>query len=85
MPKHRIFAIAFAKVYPLYVQKAERKSRTKEEVCRISAHRGRPFQAIVDGVSERSWTAFQTDRGRRFSADRGRSGRARVILTVGIG
>lgn len=30
MPKHRIFAIAFAKVYPLYVQKAERKNRRKE-------------------------------------------------------
>lgn len=35
MPKHRIFAIAFAKVYPMYVQKAERKNRTKEEVDRI--------------------------------------------------
>jgi hypothetical protein len=35
MPKHRIFSIAFAKVYPLYVQKAERKNRTKEEVDRI--------------------------------------------------
>jgi hypothetical protein len=35
MPKHRIFTIAFAKVYPLYVQKAERKKRTKEEVDEI--------------------------------------------------
>ena len=35
MPKHRIFAIPFAKVYPLYVQKAERKNRTKAEVDRI--------------------------------------------------
>jgi hypothetical protein len=35
MPKHHIFAIAFSKVYPLYVQKAERKNRTKEEVDRI--------------------------------------------------
>lgn len=35
MPKHRIFATAFAKVYPLYVQKAERKNRTKEEVDEI--------------------------------------------------
>ena len=35
MPKHRIFATAFAKVYPLYVQKAQRKSRTKEEVDQI--------------------------------------------------
>ena len=35
MPKHRIFATTFAKVYPLYVQKAERKGRTKEEVDQI--------------------------------------------------
>jgi hypothetical protein len=35
MPKHQVFAIKFAKVYPLYVQKAERKNRTKEEVDRI--------------------------------------------------
>ena len=35
MPKHHIFAMKFAKVYPLYVQKAERKNRTKEEVDRI--------------------------------------------------
>jgi hypothetical protein len=35
MPKHRIFAISFSKVYPLYVQKAERKDRTRKEVDRI--------------------------------------------------
>jgi hypothetical protein len=35
MPKHHIFAINFAKVYPLYVQKAERKNRTKEEVDQV--------------------------------------------------
>ena len=35
MPKHHIFAIAFSKVYPLYVQKAVRKNRTKEEVDQI--------------------------------------------------
>jgi hypothetical protein len=35
MPKHRIFATPFAKVYPMYVQKAERKNRTKEEVDQI--------------------------------------------------
>jgi len=35
MPKHRIYAIKFSKVYPLYVQKAERKNRTKDEVDRI--------------------------------------------------
>jgi hypothetical protein len=35
MPKHHIFAMTFARVYPLYVQKAEGKNRTKEEVDRI--------------------------------------------------
>ena len=35
MPKHRIFAISFASVYPLYIQKGERKHRTKEEVDQI--------------------------------------------------
>ena len=34
-PRPRIFAMGFSKVYPLYVQKAERKNRTKEEVDRI--------------------------------------------------
>ena len=35
MPGHRIFATKFSRVYPLYVQKAERKSRTKEEVDEV--------------------------------------------------
>ena len=35
MIKHAIFAMKFAKVYPLYIQKAERKNRTKEEVDQI--------------------------------------------------
>src|SRR5262245_61763910 len=34
-PKHRIYAMKFSKVYPLYVQKAERKKRTKAEVDQI--------------------------------------------------
>ena len=35
MPQHRIFGTKFSSVYPLYVQKAERKNRTKEEVDHI--------------------------------------------------
>lgn len=35
MTGHRVFAMKFAKVYPLYVQKAERKGRTQEEVDQI--------------------------------------------------
>jgi len=35
MQKHKIFAMEFAKVYPMYVQKAERKNRSKAEVDQI--------------------------------------------------
>ena len=32
---NRVFAMKFAGVYPMYVQKAERKNRTKQEVDQI--------------------------------------------------
>lgn len=32
---HRIFGMAFSRVYPMYVQKAERKNRTQAEVDQI--------------------------------------------------
>jgi hypothetical protein len=35
MPKSNVAAMKFSRVYPLYVQKAERKQRTKEEVDQI--------------------------------------------------
>jgi hypothetical protein len=35
MTKHRIFTTDFSKVYPLYVQKADRKHRSKAEVDQI--------------------------------------------------
>ncbi len=35
MSKHRIYAISFSRVYPLYIEKAEKKGRTKEEVDEI--------------------------------------------------
>lgn len=35
MTAHRIFAMPFAKVYPMYVQKAEKKGRTQAEVDQI--------------------------------------------------
>lgn len=34
-PRHPVFAMKFAKVYPLYVLKAESKNRTKKEVDQI--------------------------------------------------
>ncbi|MBP1654030.1 MAG: hypothetical protein H6Q28_586 [Bacteroidetes bacterium] len=35
MLKQQVFAMKFAKVYPMYVAKAERKNRTKQEVDQI--------------------------------------------------
>ena len=34
--KHRIFTTAFSKVYPLLIQKVEKKGRTKEEVVMVT-------------------------------------------------
>ena len=35
MKKHPIYSMAFAKVYPMYVDKAEKKGRTKQEVDEV--------------------------------------------------
>jgi len=35
MTKHRIYTMKFSKVYSMYVQKAERKKRTKKEVDQV--------------------------------------------------
>ena len=35
MAEHQIYKMAFAKVYPLYVAKAEKKGRTKAEVDQV--------------------------------------------------
>ena len=48
----RIFGISFASVYPLYVQKAEKKSRTKAEVDEVIAwltgYKGKALQRAID-------------------------------------
>jgi len=50
--KHRVFAIPFASVYPLYVQKAEKKGRTRDEVDRVIAwltgYKGARLQRALD-------------------------------------
>lgn len=50
--KPRIFAMSFASVYQLYVQKAEKKGRTKEEVDDVIAwltgYRGEVLQRALD-------------------------------------
>ncbi|MCI8285603.1 MAG: DUF2200 domain-containing protein [Firmicutes bacterium] len=35
MTQHKVFTMKFADIYPLYIQKAEKKNRTKEEVNEI--------------------------------------------------
>lgn len=52
---HRVYRTSFASVYPLYVAKAERKGRTREEVdqiiCWLTGHDDAGLQrAISDGV-----------------------------------
>jgi hypothetical protein len=49
--KPRVFAMSFASVYPLYVQKAEKKGRTKMEVDEVIAwltgYRGESLQRAL--------------------------------------
>ncbi len=56
MPGHKIFAMKFSAVYPLYVQKAERKNRTKEEVdqviCWLTGYDRAGLQQQIDQGSD---------------------------------
>lgn len=53
--KPRVFGIAFARVYPLYVQKAENKGRTKGEVDEVIAwltgYSGKTLQRTGSGMT----------------------------------
>ncbi len=46
----RVFAMVFAKVYPMYVQKAERKGRTKGEVDAVIRWLSGYSQAQLDAL-----------------------------------
>lgn len=52
MDNQKVFAMSFSKIYPLYVQKAERKSRTKKEVdeiiCWLTGYDSETLQAQID-------------------------------------
>ena len=52
MKKPRIFTMSFASVYPLYIQKAEKKGHTKEEVdviiCWLTGYNQRVLQQQID-------------------------------------
>lgn len=60
---HRIYAMSFAGVYPLYVAKAEKKGRTKAEVDEIirwfTGHSQESLEAEIDNK-----TSFQDFLGR---------------------
>ena len=50
--KPRIYTISFGSVYPLYIQKAEKKGRTKSEVDKVitwlTGYSGKQLQRIVN-------------------------------------
>ena len=52
MAEHPVFSMSFAKVYPLLVQKAERKGRTKAEVdaviCWLTGYDADSLQSQID-------------------------------------
>ncbi|MEO6489778.1 MAG: DUF2200 domain-containing protein [Ferruginibacter sp.] len=56
MDKNRIYRLVFATVYPLYIKKAERKGRTKEEVDSIifwlTGYNKKTLQKQVDKNSD---------------------------------
>ena len=59
MENHRIFTTSFVSVYPHYVNKAEKKGRTKEEVdtiiCWLTGYNQEQLQKILDNK-----TTFET-------------------------
>jgi hypothetical protein len=61
--KHRIYSINFARVYPEYVSKAERKGRTKKEVdeiiCWLTGYSPKEFEAVLK--KETDLETFYTD------------------------
>jgi hypothetical protein len=52
MENQKIFSMSFAKIYPLYIQKAEKKGRTKEEVdtiiCWLTGYSKEKLQKQID-------------------------------------
>lgn len=59
MKTHRIFTTSFASVYPHYINKAEKKGRTKEEVDQIISWLTGYDQKALDNLIENR-TDFET-------------------------
>jgi hypothetical protein len=59
MTKHRIYTMSFASVYPLYVQKAEKKGRTRQEVDQVICWlTGYSAKALAEQIEKK--TDFET-------------------------
>jgi len=56
MARHSVFSIKFAKLYPMYVQKAERKQRTREEVdeiiCWLTGYDAKGLRQQIEGDND---------------------------------
>ena len=54
--KHRIFTTSFAKVYPLYVAKAEKKGRTQAEVdaviCWLTGYSQKQLETVLHSATD---------------------------------
>jgi hypothetical protein len=75
MAKHRIYTTSVSSVYPFYVQKAERKGRTKDEVdeviCWLTGYGRQELAERLD-----NGTDFET-----FFADAPRPNPSRSLIT----
>ena len=56
MDKSRVYAMSFASIYPLYVQKAKRKGRTQAEVDQIifwlTGHKAASLKIAMDAETD---------------------------------
>lgn len=72
---HRIYSVSVASVYPLYVAKAEKKGRTKEDVDTIIRWlTGHSQQSLQEALTNK--TSFET-----FFAEAPRLNPARSLIT----
>ncbi|MBA2540591.1 MAG: DUF2200 domain-containing protein [Deltaproteobacteria bacterium] len=54
--KPKVYAMSFASIYPLYIQKAEKKGRTKAEVDEVifwlTGHSAKSLQKVIDAKTD---------------------------------
>jgi hypothetical protein len=54
--KAKVYAMSFAKIYPMYVQKARKKGRTKAEVdeviCWLTGHKAGSLRKALDAETD---------------------------------